>query len=254
MTADGGMRPGAGFEGGWLAEGLADDAKLECGVCWRVYDPSVGDRSQSIDPQTPFTLLAETWRCPECGSGKGLFMVVDPGRGPKRGVHAQSMQGRLDALVGAYRDADLAMRCLPIYNDRLSIAALGFRAQDPGYVGALITPWFLNLIALPQAKSDVKRPPGATRALQFPSGTYIFTAVTLEQVGSFEFCSLFSPMLEFEDQESARIAASAALEALYEAPPQPAAPAAPLEPSSRRTLLFGRQRPQGSPSVSEPSA
>ena len=49
MSPADGMVPGKGFEGGWLAEGLADDATLECGVCWRVYDPAVGDRARAID-------------------------------------------------------------------------------------------------------------------------------------------------------------------------------------------------------------
>jgi [NiFe] hydrogenase assembly HybE family chaperone len=240
MTADG-MSPGAGFEGGWLAEGLADDATLECGICWRVYDPVVGDLANGVERGTPFMRLSADWRCPECQAPKDKFMVVAAGSGPKRGPQAQTMQSRLDALLGAYRDADLAMASLPIYNPKLTIAALGFRPHPDGLVGALVTPWFLNLVVLPAAKSDETRPPGAVRTLTFPSGAYVFSAVKLERVGGFEFLSLFSPMQEFENQEAAVLAAQAALEALFTPAEQPQ-PKAPAPDASRRTLLFGRRR------------
>lgn len=245
MSADG-MIPGAGFEGGWMAEGLADDARLECGVCWRVYDPKDGDPSRAIEAGTPFRALPENWRCPECDSEKAKFMVVDAGVGPKRGPEAASMQTRLDALLNAYRDADLAMAGLPIYNDQLRLAALGFRPYQDGYVGALVSPWFLNLVVLPAEKRIDPRASGAERALVFPSGAYGFANVTLEGVGSFEFCSLFSPVLEFENQAAARLAAETAMEELMRpAPPpveKPTKPA-PQEPEpNRRTLLMGRRK------------
>jgi [NiFe] hydrogenase assembly HybE family chaperone len=250
MSATEGLRPGAGFEGGWLADGLSDDAILECGICWRVYNPAIGEPVHAIDAHTPFMALPEGYHCPECGAPKEKFLIVEAGSGPKRGPHVLDMQARLDALICAYRDADLAMAGLPVYNSRLSISALGFRAHDTGYIGALVTPWFLNLVLLPQNKSDETRPPGASRHVAFPSGNYVFSAVKLERVGAFEFCSLFSPMLEFESQEAAQIAADAALQALFEpaAAPEPrdATPEAQMD-ASRRTLLFGRRRAANAP-------
>jgi [NiFe] hydrogenase assembly HybE family chaperone len=239
MTADG-MSPGAGFEGGWLAEGLADDATLECGICWRVYDPAVGDLANGVEKGTPFLRLGADWRCPECQAPKDKFMVVAAGSGPKRGPQAQTMQTRLDALLAAYRDADLAMASLPIYNPQLTIAALGFRPHPDGFVGALVTPWFLNIVVLPASTSDETRPPGAVRTVAFPSGAYVLSAAKLERVGAFEFLSLFSPMQDFEDQAAAQLTASAALEALFS--PAEAPPATAPVDTSRRTLLFGRRR------------
>jgi [NiFe] hydrogenase assembly HybE family chaperone len=243
MSPADGMRPGAGFEGGWLKEGLADDARLECGVCWHVYDPAVGDRSRGVEPGTRFLALPDDWRCPECDAAKETFMVIDAGRGPKRGADAQTMQSRLELLLAAYRDADLAMAGLPIYNAALRIAAFGFREHDGAYAGALVTPWFLNLVLLPKQKASDARASGSTRSVAFPSGAYAFSSVRLDRVGAFEFCSLFSPMLEFEDQEAARLAATAAIEGLFEAPPEKPKPE-PVE-TSRRTLLLGRRRTPG---------
>lgn len=238
------MSPGRGFEGGWLAEGLADDAVLECGVCWRVYDPKVGDRAAKIDPGTAFRDLPDDYHCPECDSPKEKFLLIAAGEGPKRGPAAQDMQKRLDALLRAYRDADLAMASLPIYNPALSIAAVGFRPYEEGYLGALITPWFLNLVLLPAKKKTLDRASGAERAVAFASGHYPFVAVQLDGVGAFEFLSLFSPMTAFEDQAAAFIAAEAALSEIETAPP-PAPPAPEPEPTSRRTLLMGRRKPSG---------
>lgn len=242
MSAGDGMTPGQGFEGGWRREGLADDSKLECGVCWRVYDPQTGDPARGAAPGTSFLNLPEAWRCPECDSPKETFLLIAGGVGPKRGAHAQTMQTRLDSLLAAYRDADLAMAGLPIYNPRLRIAALGFRPDRGLYVGALITPWFLNIVLLPEKKTTDARASGDIRAHVFPSGAYNFSVVKLERVGAFEFCSLFSPMLEFDSQEAAQLAAETALAALYEPAPAPKPLPKDQPAQSRRTLLMGRRR------------
>jgi [NiFe] hydrogenase assembly HybE family chaperone len=240
MSADG--YAGGGFESGWFAQGLSDDAVLECGICWRIYDPSHGDRSRGVAAGTPFSALPEDWRCPECDSAKDKFLLVDAGAGPKRGPEAPSMEKRLDALLRAYRDADLAMRALPIYNPNLRVAAIGFRAYQSAYVGALVTPWFLNIVLLPKEKSKDARASGATRSVVFPSGGYVFSHAALDGVGAFEFCSLFSPMRDFEGQDAARIAADAVITALFEIPPAASKPAAREAAPSRRTLLMGRRR------------
>jgi rubredoxin len=55
---------------------LADDAKLECRICWYVYDPEVGDETEQIPPGTPFLELPEYWRCPQCDSEPDAFLPV----------------------------------------------------------------------------------------------------------------------------------------------------------------------------------
>ena len=78
--------------------------------------------------------------------------------------------------------------------------------------------------------------------MAFPNGKYPCSWVKLERVGGFEFCSLFSPMGQFEEQAAAKIAAEAAVEALM-TPAEPVEPVAEAAPHSRRTLLLGRRRP-----------
>ena len=70
---------GARFEGSYLGDAgrLADDARLECKICWYVYDPAVGDAVWQIAPGTPFAALPDHWRCPECDGDRDQFMVLD---------------------------------------------------------------------------------------------------------------------------------------------------------------------------------
>ena len=55
---------------------LDDDTRLECKICWHVYDPSVGDDYWQIPPSTPFSQLPDHWTCPECDGKKNEFMVL----------------------------------------------------------------------------------------------------------------------------------------------------------------------------------
>lgn len=66
------------FEGsyGGDARRLSDDARLECKICWYVYEPTEGDDYWQIPPGTPFACLPEHWRCPRCDGAKNDFMVV----------------------------------------------------------------------------------------------------------------------------------------------------------------------------------
>lgn len=55
---------------------LADDTRMECGICWHVYDPAEGDVVWQIPPGTPFAKLPEHWTCPNCDAAKHKFLVV----------------------------------------------------------------------------------------------------------------------------------------------------------------------------------
>lgn len=67
------------FEGSFLGDNtrLAHDARLECGICWWVYDPAVGDEVGFVPAGTPFSRLPEQWRCPNCDAPKHKFMVAE---------------------------------------------------------------------------------------------------------------------------------------------------------------------------------
>lgn len=67
-----------GFEGSYLGDNdkLSIGAKMECKICWHVYDPAEGDDYWQIDAGTPFSMLPDHWRCPECDGEKSQFMVI----------------------------------------------------------------------------------------------------------------------------------------------------------------------------------
>ena len=64
-----------------LGEGqeLDDAAKMECGICWHVYDPAEGDSVWQIAAGTPFSALPEDWRCPHCDGVSLRYMRLGDG-------------------------------------------------------------------------------------------------------------------------------------------------------------------------------
>lgn len=66
------------FEGSYLGDDdrLAADARLECGICWWVYDPAEGDARGQIPPGVPFAELPAYWCCPECEAPRHKFLVI----------------------------------------------------------------------------------------------------------------------------------------------------------------------------------
>ncbi len=47
--------------------------QYRCNVCGYVYDPGIGDSTQSVPAGTDFDDLPDDWTCPECGVGKEEF-------------------------------------------------------------------------------------------------------------------------------------------------------------------------------------
>jgi len=216
------------FEGSYRGDGsrIADDTRLECGVCWWVYDPALGDEANQIEPGTPFRLLPDTWNCPNCSTEKHQFLVIDS-------VAASDVDA-VQELANAYRRAALNVKGMPIYNPTLAIEAIGFREHEGRQVGIMVTPWFMNLMVLPSAQDLTLWVGGSTARLSFPSGAYDFMVTDLPEVGLVGSCSLFSTMLDFTDHEAAQVAAKAAAEALFQAEPPAATPTI-----TRRELLRG---------------
>jgi len=121
-----------------------------------------------------------------------------------------------ERLAGAYREiGDRAMRDLPIFNDVLSVEAVGFRKMDDRIVGVLVTPWFMNVVM--EANDGAFQPsaaPGSSFRFHFPAGDIDLAVSEVASAGRIASCSLFSPMFEFEDMSCARATAEAALAAL----------------------------------------
>jgi [NiFe] hydrogenase assembly HybE family chaperone len=216
------------FEGSYLGDGskIADDTRLECGICWWIYDPALGDEATQVAPGTPFRLLPDTWTCPNCAADKQKFMVI--------GSASIAPNDAVQDLADAYRRAALSMKGLPIYNPTLAVEAIGFRSHDGREVGVMVTPWFMNITVLPSETDRAVWMNGGTLRLSFPSGVYDFMVSELADVGLIASCSLFSPMNNFTDHEAAQIAAVAAADALFQAEEPVPAPTV-----SRRQLLGG---------------
>ena len=60
-----------------LASRLDEWTRLECRICWYVYDPATGDELEQVPPGTPFAELPRHWRCPQCDAEQDKFLPLD---------------------------------------------------------------------------------------------------------------------------------------------------------------------------------
>ncbi len=52
-------------------------SRMECGICWHVYDPAEGDEVWQVAAGTPFRDLPEGWHCPNCDAPPNKFMALE---------------------------------------------------------------------------------------------------------------------------------------------------------------------------------
>ena len=119
-----------------------------------------------------------------------------------------------DAFRAVYEER---MQGLPFINPALSVEAIDVSPWNGHWLGVLITPWFMNLMLLPD--DDAAWPalrPGEKCEQSFPAGIFEFIAGHEPTLGEYLACSLFSPMFEFADHETARLTAAAARAALFD--------------------------------------
>lgn len=257
------------FEGSYLGDDsrLAPTARMECKICWHVYDPAEGCDVWQVPPGTPFTALPDHWRCPVCDGEKAQFMLLDAGTGAAPAPRPEAgLAARCALLEDVFRDiAARDMAGIPVINDKLAVKAVGFRDWSGQGLGVLVTPWFMSLVLLPLGDDAEAMPVGSKRLVEFPSGRYEFVQGYDARLGGWEACSLFSPMFEFGTMTDAVEVAVAVMTALFdesireggaptaeirqrreaELAAAAAAEAAALVPeaegagASRRALLFG---------------
>lgn len=145
------------------------------------------------------------------------------------------------SLVTAFDHIALTrMHDVPICNRLLQVEAVGFQRTPEGHwAGVMITPWAINLLCLPgQAAGWPALAACSKHDWHFPSGDYEFTVAEEDSIGNYHLCSLFSPALEFDSHDSARLTALAAAHALFAEPMT--APAAGKATSRRVFLGLGR--------------
>lgn len=115
------------------------------------------------------------------------------------------------------RIAATRMAGAPVCNPALEVEMVGVRRWQDEWLGALITPWAINLMLLPGGGRRFRALwPGDTQWWQFPAGAYEFLGNREPGLGAYQVHSLFSPARDFVSQDLARTAARSALEALFE--------------------------------------
>jgi len=93
------------------------------------------------------------------------------------------------------------MRELPVYNPKLTVEAVGFRRHGDELLGALITPWFINLMLLPLERTEVDwRKVGRAATVTLPSGPSKFVWGGDEVIGLYRAQSVQSPVLDIPAQ------------------------------------------------------
>ena len=140
-------------------------------------------------------------------------------------------------LVKRYRSIDRdRMQGLPIYNERLDVEAIGFGDFQGHTLGVLVTPWFMNLILLPQSEDWSDRAEGSVSEWSLPAGEHEFTTCRDETLGTYLSAVLFRTMAHFPDQATARAIAHEVLERLFEVPPTQQPPEAHTTPANAISL------------------
>lgn len=153
-----------------------------------------------------------------------------------------ALASRVQALQQAFeRIARTRMADMPLNHPLLDVAVADFRADDEGgfALGVLVTPWCMNLLRLPLREGLHDElgvlGVGITGARDIGARRFDFIGAHEPGLGSFEACSLFSPMFEFASQAAAVATAQEALKEL-----RGANPVRPPQQPARRGFLFGR--------------
>lgn len=143
-------------------------------------------------------------------------------------IHHGNPSARLREVfsrIQAERMADV-----PLLNPALTVETVGFRLWQDSWLGVLITPWSMNLLALAGVTPFAPLGAHAVDSLTLPDGAVDFHGAFEPALGHYRQASLFSPMWQFAHQDVARATAEEVMNLLF-----PAAPA----PDLSRRRLFG---------------
>ena len=148
---------------------------------------------------------------------------------------ARRLGQRTRALVALFDEIRRTrMLGLPIANPALRVEAVGFEQWEDQDLGILITPWFMNLVLLPDSGRLTDLPQGDRVECRFPSGPCELTVYHDEDLGSYLAAVLFRTVADFPDQDVARAVAEEALAQLLAEPAEKKG-----EKVSRRGLFTG---------------
>ena len=111
---------------------------------------------------------------------------------------------------------------LPIYNDALTVEAVDFQQCEGGLIGVLVTPWFMNIMLLPEdAQPYQHQELGEKVKYQLVSGEQEFVIGEDEAVGRYLFQTVTSPTHCYKKQIAAVAKGSKALKELLTPPQDP---------------------------------
>ncbi len=101
------------------------------------------------------------------------------------------------------------MQGINILNHELEVEAIEFTKWNGRLMGMMVTPWFVNLIMLPNEKDNWHTLElGDKQTYNFPSKDLDMMVNEIEGFGYCRTYSLYSPCKDLPNQESARIAAA----------------------------------------------
>jgi len=120
-------------------------------------------------------------------------------------------------LNAAFRAIAGRMEGLNFVNPAIEVEAVAFAPWESHWLGAMVTPWCINLMLLPRDTSGwTSLPQGRKLRYAFPAGEYEFISSRDDAVGEYQMCSLISPVLELPDHATARQVAELARAALLD--------------------------------------
>ena len=139
------------------------------------------------------------------------------------------------------------MSDLPFLNPRLQVEVIGMQRLAGDWLGALVTPWSIQLILLPGGGDLwVDLAAGCRHTVALPIGPLWFLADAGEAgLQAYQYCPLTTSVESFADTDAARRFAAEALATALAADPRPAPPVTPTPAAvnlARRGLLGLRRR------------
>lgn len=158
---------------------------------------------------------------------------------PLQGAH--DLPTSFDSASLEQRFGDIGQRHfadMPVYHDALQVCALGFQEYQGYWMGILITPWFMNLMAFPANKKSAETispmQVGSKCTIALPASQFEFIKAVDDVLGDYLSCSLLSPVFELSSMD---IAMETAELALLDMMTQPQAEQVEVQTMSRRDFF-----------------
>ncbi len=113
--------------------------------------------------------------------------------------------------MGFAKIAATRMKGLPICRPNFHVKALGFRPWREYWVGAVVTPWAIFIVAAHRKPVMTMLPASQETTVTMPAGDFSFLAVREPLIGYYLSCSLMSPLTTIKDQRTAEAFAATCL-------------------------------------------